>query len=58
MSVPRHLPIGNVKPYFRGLVPYVAFHKLKAIIANTKLYLHHKDAMRRLFLEVDASDVG
>jgi hypothetical protein len=23
MSVPRHLPIGNVKPYFRGLVPYV-----------------------------------
>jgi hypothetical protein len=31
---------------------------LKAIIANTKLYLHHKDATRRLFLEVDASDVG
>jgi hypothetical protein len=33
-------------------------HSLKAIINDTKLYLHHKDALKRLFLEVDASDVG
>ncbi len=32
----------------------LAFLKLKAIIAD----MHHKDATRRLFLEVDASDVG
>jgi hypothetical protein len=36
----------------------LAFIKLKAIINDTKSYLHHKDALKRLFLEVDASDVG
>jgi hypothetical protein len=36
----------------------LAFLKLKALITDTKLYLHHKDALIRLFLEVDASDVG
>ncbi len=45
-------------PWLKGSDYDNAFHKLKAIIANTKLYLHHKDATRRLFLEVDASDVG
>jgi hypothetical protein len=34
------------------------FIKLKTIISDTKLYLHRKDKLRRLFLEVDASDVG
>ena len=45
-------------PWIKGSDYDNAFHQLKAIIANTKLYLHHKDALRRLFLEVDASDVG
>ena len=45
-------------PWIKGSEYDIAFHKLKAIIANSKLYLHHKDALRRLFLEVDASDVG
>ena len=45
-------------PWIKGSDYDNAFHKLKAIIKNTKLYLHHKDALRRLFLEVDASDVG
>ena len=45
-------------PWIKGSDYDNAFHHLKAIIANTKLYLHHKDALRRLFLEVDASDVG
>jgi hypothetical protein len=31
---------------------------LKAIILDTKLYLHNKDKNKRLFIEVDASDVG
>ncbi len=45
-------------PWIKGSDYDLAFLKLKAIIADTKLYLHHKDATRRLFLEVDASDVG
>jgi hypothetical protein len=45
-------------PWVKGSEYDIAFHKLKAIIANSKLYLHHKDALRRLFVEVDASDVG
>jgi hypothetical protein len=45
-------------PWIRRSDYDIAFHKLKAIISNTKLYLHNKDALRRLFLEVDASDVG
>jgi hypothetical protein len=27
-------------------------------MSDSRLYLHHKDKLRRLFLEVDASDVG
>jgi hypothetical protein len=45
-------------PWIKGSDYDNAFHKLKVIIANTKLYLHHKDALRRLFLEVNVSDVG
>ena len=45
-------------PWVKGTDYDLAFLKLKAIINDTKLYLHHKDALKRLFLEVDASDVG
>ncbi len=59
-------PLHNItKKGVKGPPPWVkgsdydnVFHRLKAIIANAKLYLHHEDALRRLFLEVDASDVG
>ncbi len=36
----------------------MAFLRLKAIILDTKLYLHNKDKNKRLFIEVDASHVG
>jgi hypothetical protein len=45
-------------PWIRGTDYDLAFKRLKAIISDTKLYLHHKDKLKRLFLEVDASDVG
>ena len=45
-------------PWIIGSDYDIAFQKLKAIITNNKLYLHHKDSTQRLFLEVDASDVG
>ncbi len=45
-------------PCIKGSDYDLDFIKLKAIISDTKLYLHHKDKLRRLFLEVDASDVG
>jgi hypothetical protein len=45
-------------PWIKGSDYDLAFVKLKAIIADSRLYLHHKDKLRRLFLEVDASDVG
>jgi hypothetical protein len=32
--------------------------RLKVLILDGKLYLHHKDKLRRLFIEADASDVG
>ncbi len=47
-------------PWIAGSDYDVAFLRLKAIILDTKLYLHNKDKNRRLFIlaEVDASDVG
>ncbi len=45
-------------PWIRGTDYDLAFKRLKAIISDTKLYLHHKNKLKRLFLEVDASDVG
>ncbi len=39
-------------PWVKGTGYDLAFLKLKAIINDTKLYLHHKDALKRLFLEV------
>jgi hypothetical protein len=45
-------------PWIKGSDYDLAFIKLKAIILDSKLYLHHKDKLKRLFLEVEASDVG
>ncbi len=45
-------------PWIKGTDYDLAFLKLKALMTDTKLHLHHKDALKRLFLEVDASDVG
>jgi hypothetical protein len=45
-------------PWIEGSDFDIAFHRLKAIILDTKLYLHNKDKNKRLFIEVDASDVG
>jgi hypothetical protein len=45
-------------PWIEGSDYDIAFHRLKAIILDTKLYLHNKDKNKRLFIEVDASDVG
>ena len=46
------------KPWVQGADYDVAFHRIKAMLLDTQLYLHHKDPTKRLFLEVDASDVG
>ncbi len=45
-------------PWIQGSDYDLAFLRLKAIILDTKLYLHNKDKNKRLFIEVDASDVG
>ena len=45
-------------PWIKGSDYDLVFIKLKAIISDSKLHLHHKDKLKRLFLEVDASDVG
>ncbi len=45
-------------PWIAGSDYDVAFLRLKAIILDTKLFLHNKDNNKRLFVEVDASDVG
>ena len=45
-------------PWIEGSDYDVAFQRLRAIISDTKLYLHNKDKNKRLFIEVDASDVG
>jgi hypothetical protein len=36
----------------------LAFHRVKALLLDERLYLHHKDPSKMLLLEVDASDVG
>lgn len=46
------------KPWVQGADYDVAFHRIKAMLLDTQLYLHHKDPTKKLFLEVDASDVG
>ena len=39
-------------------VYYKAFRELKAAILDSANFLHHKDPLKHLFLEVDASDSG
>jgi len=46
------------KPWLEGTDYDLAFHRLKAILLDTNLYLHHKNPDEMLFIEVDASDVG
>ena len=46
------------KPWWEGSDYDLAFHRLKAILLDTNLYLHHKNPDEMLFIEVDASDVG
>jgi hypothetical protein len=46
------------KPWLEGSDYDLAFHRLKAILLDTNLYLHHKNHEEMLFIEVDASDVG
>jgi hypothetical protein len=46
------------KPWMEGSEYDKAFHRLKAILLDTALYLHHKNPDEMLFIEVDASDVG
>ena len=46
------------KPWLSGVDYDLAFHRVKALLLDEKLYLHHKDPSKILFIEVDASDVG
>ncbi len=46
------------KPWLSGVDYDLAFHRVKALLLDERLYLHHKDPFKMLFLEVDASDVG
>ena len=46
------------KPWLEGSDYDISFHRLKAILLDTNLYLHHKNPDEMLFIEVDASDVG
>jgi hypothetical protein len=46
------------KPWLEGCDYDLAFHRLKADLLDTNLYLHHKNPEEMLFIEVDASDVG
>ena len=46
------------KPWLEGSDYDTSFHRLKAILLDTNLYLHHKNPDEMLFIEVDASDVG
>jgi hypothetical protein len=46
------------KPWLSGVDYDLAFHRVKALLLDGKLYLHHKDPLKILFIEVDASDVG
>ena len=46
------------KPWIEGADYDTAFHKLKTAMLDGTNYSWNKDASKRLFLEVDASDVG
>ena len=46
------------KPWKGNEVYSKAFRELKAAILDSENFLHHKDPLKRLFLEVDASNSG
>ena len=46
------------RPWAQGSDYDLSFMRLKAILLDTNLYLHHKNPEEMLFIEVDASDVG
>ncbi len=46
------------KPWVVGSDYDLAFHQVKSMLLDTQLYLHHKNPLKMLFIEVDASDVG
>ena len=46
------------KPWLQGSEYDLSFLRLKAILLDTNLYLHHKNPEEMLFIEVDASGVG
>jgi hypothetical protein len=46
------------KPWLAGTSYDLAFHRVKALLLDERLYLHHKDPSKILYIEVDASDVG
>ena len=46
------------KPWKENEVYSKAFRELKAAILDSENFLHHKDPLKHLFLEVDASDSG
>jgi hypothetical protein len=45
-------------PWIKGTAYDLSFVRLKTLILDGKLYLHHKDKTKRLFMEVDACDDG
>jgi hypothetical protein len=46
------------KPWKEGEDYLKAFREIKAAILDSENFLHHKDPLKRLFIEVDASDSG
>ncbi len=44
-------------PWIKGTSYDLAFVRLKTLILDGKLYLHHKDKTKKLFMEVDVCDV-
>ncbi len=46
------------RPWETGTDYDIAFHRVKALLLDERLYLHHKNPLKILFIEVDASDVG
>jgi hypothetical protein len=45
-------------PWVKGSPYDVAFHALKSALLDGTNFLYNKDALKRLFIEVDASDAG
>ncbi len=46
------------RPWEKGTDYDIAFHRVKALLQDKRLYLHHKNPLKILLIEVDASDVG